>query len=62
MNNGNSNYKRNIKAFWKFVSKSIKFSAKNRIETDDSGNSCSSHTGKVKIFKFHYKTLGSELV
>ena len=63
MNNVNSNYRKNIKAFWKFVNGSIKSSAKNRIETltDDSGNSCSSHTGKVKILKSHYKKLGSEL-
>ena len=29
--------------------------------TDDSGNSISSHTGKVKILKSHYKKLGTEL-
>ena len=63
MNNVNSNYRKNIKAFWKFVNGSIKSSAKNRIETltDDSGNSFSSLTGKVRILKSHYKKLGSEL-
>ena len=59
----NSNYRKNIKAFWKFVNGSIKSSAKNKIETltDDSGNSYSSHAGKVKILKSHYKKLGTEL-
>ena len=63
MTNANSNYEKNIKAFWKFVNGSTKSSAKNRIETltDDSGISCSSHTGKVKILKPHNKILGSEL-
>ena len=62
MANVNSNYRKNVKAFWKFVSGSIK-SNKNRIETlvDSSGNRCSSHAGKVKILKSHYEKLGSEL-
>ena len=40
MDNVNSNYKKNIIAFWKFVNGSVKSSAKNKIETfaDDSGN------------------------
>ena len=29
----NNNYRKNIKAFWKFVNRSIKSSVKNRIET-----------------------------
>ena len=33
----------------------------NETLTDDSGNSCSRHTGKDKILKFHYEKLGSEL-
>ena len=33
MANVNSNYRRNIKAFWKFVNGSIKSNAKNEIET-----------------------------
>ena len=47
----NSNYRKYIKAFWKFVNGSIKYSAKNKVETltDDSGNSFSSLTGKVKF-------------
>ena len=59
----NNNYRKNIKAFWKFVNGSIKSSVKNRIETltDGSGNSFSSHAGKVKILKSHYEKLGSEL-
>ena len=53
MDNVNSNYRKNIKAFWKFVNGSIKSSDKNKIETltDDSGNGFSSHAGKVKILK-----------
>ena len=56
MNNVNSNYNKNIKDFWKFVNGSIKSNVKNRIETstDDSGNSFSSHIGKVKILKPNY--------
>ena len=63
MANVNNNYRKNIKAFWKFVNGSIKSSVKNRIETltDGRGNSFSSHTGKVKILKTHYEKLGSEL-
>ena len=40
----------------------IKSSPKNRTETltDGSGNSFSSHASKVKIFKLHYRKLGSE--
>ena len=59
----NKNYRKNIKAFWKFVNGSIKSSSKNRIETlkDSSGNSFTSHAGKVKILKSHYEKLGSEL-
>ena len=60
MNNVNKNYRKKIKAFWKFVNGSTESSVKNRIEilTDDSGNSFSSHTGtcKVKFLKSHYKT------
>ena len=43
MDNVNSNYRKNIKAFWKFVNGSIKSNNKNKIETltDDSGNSVS---------------------
>ena len=35
----------------------------NKIETltDDSGNSVSSHAGKVKVLKSHYRKLGTEL-
>ena len=63
MNDVISNYRKNIQAFWEFVNGSIKSSAKSKSETltDDSGNSFSSHTGKVKILKSHYKKLGSEL-
>ena len=63
MDNVNSNYRKNIKAFWKLVNGSIKSTAKNKIETltDDSGNSVSSHAGKVKILKSHYRKLGTEL-
>ena len=41
----------------------LKSSTKNKIETltDDSGNSVSSHAGKVKILKSHYRKLGTEL-
>ena len=62
MANVNSNYRKNIKGFWKFVSGSAK-SNKNRIETlvDDNGNAFSSHAGKVKILKSHHEKLGSEL-
>ena len=40
-----------------------KSSARKKIETltDDSGNSFSSHAGKVKILKSHYRKLGTEL-
>ena len=63
MANVNNNYRKNIKAFWKFVNGSIKSSAKNKIETltDDRGSSFSSHAGKVKILKSHYRKLGTEL-
>ena len=63
MDNVNSNYRKNIKAFWKFVNGSINSSAKNKIETltDDSGNSFSSHAGKLKILKSHCRKLGTEL-
>ena len=63
MTNVNINYRKNIKAFWKFVNWSIKSRAKNKIKTltDDSGNSFSSHTGKVKNLKSHYRKLGTEL-
>ena len=56
MNNVSSNYRKHVKPFWKFVNGSVQSSAKNRIETltDDSGNSCSSHTGKIKIVKSRY--------
>ena len=56
LNNVNTNYRMNIKAFWKFVNGSIKSSAKNRIETltGDSGNSFSSHAGKVKILSVEH--------
>ena len=49
MANVNSNYRKSVKEFWKFVSGSVK-SNKNRIDTlvDDSGNAFSSHAGKVK--------------
>ena len=64
MDNVNNNYRKNIKALWKFVNGLVK-SSKNRIETliDDSGNSFSSHAGtcKVKILKSHHEKLGSEL-
>ena len=62
MDNANNNYRKNIKAFWKFVNESVK-SSKNRIEAliDGSGNSFSSHAGKVKILKSHYEKLGSKL-
>ena len=62
MNIVNSNYRKNIKVLWKFLSGWINSSAKNRIETltDNSGNSFSSHTGKVKILKSHQWKLGSE--
>ena len=62
MANVNNNYRKNIKAFWKFVNGSVK-SNKNRIESliDGSGNSFYSHTGKLKILKAHYEKLGSEL-
>ena len=55
MDNVKNNYRKNIKAFWKFVNGSVK-SSKNRIEalTDGSGNSFSSRAGKVKILKSHY--------
>ena len=58
-----NNYRKNIKAFWKFVNGSINLSVKNKIETltDDSGNSFSSHAGKDKSLKSHYQKLGSEL-
>ena len=61
MANVNSNYRKNIKDFWKFVNWSIKCS-KNRIETliDASGNSFSSHAGKVKILEPHYEKIGSK--
>ena len=51
MANVNSNYRKNIKVFWKFVNRSVKFNSKNRLKTltDGSGNSFSSHAGKVKI-------------
>ena len=63
MDNVNSNYRKNIKAFWKFVNGAIKYNDKNKIETltDDSGNSVSSRAGKVKILKSHYRKLGTEL-
>ena len=53
MDNVNSNYRKNIKAFWTFVNGSVKSSAKNKIETltDDNCNSFSSCAGKVKILK-----------
>ena len=58
MNNVNSNYAKNTKAFWKFVNGSIKSSAKNRIETlDDIGNKFFSYTGRIEILKSHYKNL-----
>ena len=59
INDVNSDYRKNIKAFWEFVNGSIKSSAKSKCETltDDSGISFSSHTGKVKILKSHYKNL-----
>ena len=62
MVNVNNNYRKNIKAFWKFVNGSVK-SSQNRIESliDGSGNSFSSHAGKVKILKAHYEKLSSEL-
>ena len=51
--NASSNYRKNIKAFWKLVNGSIKSNAKNRIEalTDGSVNSFSTCAGKVKILK-----------
>ena len=51
MNNVKSTYRKNMNAFWKFVKRSIKSSAKIRIETltDDSSNSFASHRGKVQI-------------
>ena len=65
INNINSNYKKHIKTHWKFLigQLSLHCSAKNRIETltDDSGNSYSSHKGKVKILKTLHRNLGSEL-
>ena len=63
MANANSNYWKNTKAFWEIVNGSIKSSAKNRIEilTDDSGNCFSSHLGKVKVLRSHYRKLFSEL-
>ena len=63
MANVNNNYRKNIKAFWEFVNGLVKSSAKNRIETllDNSGNSVSSHSGKVKVLKSHYRKLGTEL-
>ena len=62
MANVNNNYRKNIKAFWKFVNGSVK-SSKNRIESliDGSGNSFYSRAGKVKILEAHYEKLGSEL-
>ena len=63
MANVNSKYRKNMKAlFWKFVNGSIKSSAKNRIEalTDDSGDSFSSHAGKVKIRKSLCRKLGTD--
>ena len=59
----NHNYRKNIKAFKKFVNGSIKSSVNNRIETltDGSDNSFSSQGGKVKILKSHYEKLASEL-
>ena len=58
MANGNSNYRENIKAFWKFVSGLVKCN-KNRIETlvDDRGNAFSSHAIKAKILNSHYEKL-----
>ena len=63
MNNTNSNYKKKIQVFWKFVNWSIKSTAMNRIETltDDSGNSYSGHEGNVKIVKAQYTKLGFEV-
>ena len=56
----NHNYRKNIKAFWKFVNGSAK-SSKNRIESLIEANDNSfCHEGKVKIFKIHYRKLGSE--
>ena len=62
MDNINRKYRKNVKAFWKFVNGSIKSSAKSRIGTlsDGSGSSVTSHTGKVKIVKSHCSRLGSE--
>ena len=58
MVNVTNNYSKNIQAFWKFVNGSIK-SSKNRIETsiDGSGNSFSSHAGKLKVSKSHYEKI-----
>ena len=63
MANINSNYRKYINAFWKFVNESVQLNAKNGIETltDVSGNSFSIHEGEVKILNSHYTKLGSEL-
>ena len=63
MKNVNSNCRKNSIAFWKFVNGSVKYSAKNRIETltDDSGNGFSTHTGKVKVLKSHYNPYGTDV-
>ena len=61
MANVNNNYRKNIKAFWKFINGSVK-SSKNRIEKliGGSGNSFSSHAGKVRILKLQYEKLSSK--
>ena len=63
MDKVNNNCEKNIKAFWKFVNDSVKCSGKSRNESliDCSGNSISSHAGKLKILKARYEKLGSQL-
>ena len=63
MTNVNKDYKKNAKAFWKFVNSHIKSNGKSRIEAlnDGRGNCVSNHEGKLKILKSHNEKLGSEL-
>ena len=52
----NSNYRKNSKAFYKFVNGLIKSCAESKIETltDDSGSINSNYAGKVKTLKLQY--------
>ena len=57
----NNSYRKNIKAFWKFVDGSIKSSVMNRIESLTDGSGSSFYAVMVKTIKSPYEKLGSEL-